>query len=96
MAQRHGPQLRNLIYDKAFEAAGVMRSEVADPIKARSMIAPPTGRIDSCIPSRQAPTNHLAAEGVHRLSYKIDCGIPPKKAKAETCPSRNASVVSAG
>jgi hypothetical protein len=49
MVQRHGPQLRNLMYDKAFEAAGVMRSEVADPIKARSMIAPPTGRIDSCI-----------------------------------------------
>jgi hypothetical protein len=25
-----------------------------------------------------------------------DNGTPPKKAKAETCPSRNASVVSAG
>jgi hypothetical protein len=29
------------------------------------------------------------------LSYRIDSGTPPKKPKAETWPSRNASVVSA-
>jgi hypothetical protein len=30
------------------------------------------------------------------LSYKIEIGTPPKKVNAETCPSRKASVVSAG
>jgi hypothetical protein len=30
------------------------------------------------------------------LSYNIDRGTPPKNANADTCPSRKASVVSAG
>jgi hypothetical protein len=30
MARRHGPQLQNLIYDKAAAADHVMRSEAAD------------------------------------------------------------------
>jgi hypothetical protein len=30
MARRHGPQLRSLMYDKAFEADRVMRPEAAD------------------------------------------------------------------
>ena len=30
MARRQGPQLLSLMYDKAFEADGVMRREAAD------------------------------------------------------------------
>lgn len=47
MATRRGPPLPILTYDTAFEAASVMRTEEADPIEARGVIAPPTGRIDS-------------------------------------------------
>ena len=68
MAQRHGPQLRSLIYDKAIEIDHVMRPEAAETIKARSVVAPPRGRIDSRIQCRQLPDDHLAAGGVHRLS----------------------------
>lgn len=65
MAQRDGPQLRSLIYDRVLETDHVMRPEAADTIKARSVIAPLKGRIDSRIQCRQAPEEHLAAGGVH-------------------------------
>ena len=68
MVRRQGPQLRNLIYDKAQAADHVMRSEAADSIKARSVTAPATGWIDLRIPRRRYQQNHLAAGGVHRLS----------------------------
>jgi hypothetical protein len=55
---------------------------------------------------RPGDDHHLVDEALHNhvlegeagwvLSYRIECGTPPKKAKAETCPSRKASVVSAG
>ena len=70
MARRHGPQLQNLMYDRASAADDLMRSEAADSIKARSGIAPATGRINSRIPYRRSQQNHLAAGGVHRLSYR--------------------------
>lgn len=54
MATRRGPQLPNLAYDMALEAARVMRKEAADPIKARGMTAPETGRIDSRTQGRDA------------------------------------------
>jgi len=53
MARRHGPQLQNLIYDKAHAADHVMRSEAADSHQGQELIAPGTGRIDSCIPYRR-------------------------------------------
>jgi hypothetical protein len=68
MARRHGPQLQNLIYDKAHAADHVMRSEAADSHQGQELIAPGTGRIDSCIPYRRYQQSHLAAGGVHRLS----------------------------
>jgi hypothetical protein len=40
MATRRGPQLPILTYDTASEAARVMRTDVADPIEARGVIAP--------------------------------------------------------
>jgi hypothetical protein len=42
------------------------------------------------------PSPRMRATATLRLSYKIDSGTPPKKANAEMCPSRKASVVSAG
>ena len=42
------------------------------------------------------PSPRIRATASLVLSYSIDSGTPPKKAKAATCPSRNASVVSAG
>jgi len=42
MATRRGPQLPILTYDMALAAARVMRTEEAEPIEARGVIAPPT------------------------------------------------------
>jgi|GEM_PF-1890468 len=42
---------------------------------------------------------HTLAEAVEQLALEFqlsDCGTPPKKANARTCPSQKASVVSAG
>ena len=47
---------------QAQEARHVMRGEAADPIKARSMIALKTGRIDLRIGCRRTPPKHLARE----------------------------------
>jgi hypothetical protein len=68
MATRRGPQLPILTYDMALEAARVMRTEHADTIEARSVIAPAAGRIDSRTRGRNAVERNLAAGGVHRLS----------------------------
>jgi hypothetical protein len=67
MATRRGPQLSNLTYDKACEADSVIRRKAADPIMARGVIAPATGRIDSRTQGRRGRQNHLAAGGVHRF-----------------------------
>jgi hypothetical protein len=38
----------------------------------------------------------MRATAILVLSYRIDLGTPPKNVNARTCPSQNASVVSAG
>jgi hypothetical protein len=68
MATRRGPQLSNLTYDMAFEVDRVMRTKAADPIMARSVIAPAKGRIDLRTPKHCRHLKLLAAGGVHRLS----------------------------
>jgi hypothetical protein len=71
MAHRRGPQLRNLMYDRASTADDLMRSEAADSHQGqerdRSSNRPDR---DSRIPYRRSQQNHLAAGGVHGLSYK--------------------------
>jgi len=47
-------------------------------------------------PRVQSPSPRMRATAIFVLSYKIDWGTPPKKAKAETWPSQKASVVSPG
>src|SRR3981189_3589567 len=42
------------------------------------------------------PSPRMGATAILVLSYRIDCGTPPKNANARTWPSQKASVVSAG
>jgi hypothetical protein len=49
MAQRSGPLLPSLMYDKASAADHVMRPEVADSHQGQERDRSDTGRIDSCI-----------------------------------------------
>ena len=65
MATRPGPHLPILTYDTALEAARVMRTDVADPIEARGVIAPLTGRIDSRTKAVVVVEENLAAGGVY-------------------------------
>lgn len=44
----------------------------------------------------RVPSPRIFATASVVLSNRIDSGTPPKKAKAATWPSQNASVVSAG
>ena len=54
-----------------------------------------TSSVKARVRSRR-PSPQILATAILVLSYRIDSGTPPKKAKAATCPSRNASVVSRG
>src|ERR1700731_3742805 len=90
------PFFPSLMYDKAFEADGVMRREAADSHQGQGHDRS-SNRPDRFLHSTPpTPKRSPCAGGVHRLSYRIDCGTPPKKSKAATWPSQKASAVSAG
>ena len=64
MVRRHGPQLPNLIYDKASPADHVMRSEAADSHQGQEHDRS-VNRPDRFVhPLPPTPVNYLAAGGV--------------------------------
>jgi hypothetical protein len=69
MAARHGPLLRSLIYDKALEADDLMRPEIADSHQGQG-VNRSSNRPDRFAHPAADQHNHLAAGGVHRLSYR--------------------------
>jgi hypothetical protein len=84
MARRQGPQLPSLIYDKAFEADGVMRPKAADSHQGQGRESS-RNRPDRFAHSTPAePNRSPCAGGVHRLSYKIEtgCGRPKSRARS--------------
>ena len=96
MARRQGPQLPSLIYDKAFEADGVMRPEAADSHQGQGR-EQSRNRPDRFVHSTPpTPKVRLAREASIDCHIRIDCGTPPKKSNAATWPSQKASAVSAG
>jgi|SRR5215471_15818791 len=70
MARRHGPQLRNLMYDRASAADDLMRSEAADSHQGQEQDRSSNRLNGFTHPVPPVPQNHLAAGGVHRLSYR--------------------------
>ena len=67
MVRRQGPQLPSLIYDKAFEADGVMRREAADSHQGQGHDRS-SNRPDKCIP------RPLSERGIRLGFNKIRAG----------------------
>ena len=95
MARRQGPQLPSLIYDKAFEADGVMRPEAADSHQGQGR-EQSRNRLDRFVHSTPPTPKVRLAREASIDCHKCRAGARRQRRGMRDCGRRTASRVSAG
>jgi hypothetical protein len=92
----HSPQISLEHYNRATAVVVAARDGEQIVVRTRRLSSLAAKTTSWASTARSKTWNHLAAGGVHRLSYRIDASTPPMKSNAATCPAQNVSIVSAG